>query len=146
MKRRIAPDKHGKHMRIALSNRSEETRFEEQMDAKAYVLDLIFRGQLLLERPLKEQIHAAMVRLGFVNVRVDHETIHDLWIVRAGIGTNTDCLSERVARKYLRQMAKRVGKRCFPGLLHPIVDRGRIRCAVMFTDRCPQVLDYVPEE
>lgn len=112
-------------------------------DAKDFVLNLVERGELRIGLPLTDQIRYALEELGFVDVRVHHEQWHDFWLIRMNVSPATDCTTERMARRYIRHMAKLVGKRCQPDVLQPIVEHGRIRCAVIFSDARPQELDPI---
>jgi hypothetical protein len=116
---------------VGRARSSPSPDFCEQSDAKDYVLSLIESGGLLLG-PLRERMKKVLEQMGFQNVRVDHELIHDVYLVRAGIGTNTACVSEQIARGYFRRMAKRVGKRCQPGGLQPSIEQGQVRCGIHF--------------
>ena len=66
-------------------NRVLQTQMQalDQTDPKEYVLRLVARGELMMSRPLSEQMRVALERLGFGGVRVDHERVHDIWLVRA---------------------------------------------------------------
>src|SRR5436190_256271 len=83
--------------------------FPGQDAAKDYVFSLIQRGELLLAQPLREGMKAALERMGFEQVRIDHEKIHDIFLLRARIGPNVDCRSVGSARTLLRRMVRQVG-------------------------------------
>lgn len=115
-------------------------------DPKGYIMALADRGELLLSRPLRDQLQAALERLGFQSVRVDHERVHDVWLIRATVGTNVDCTSARIARNYLHRMARSLGKRLVRGVVHPVLERGRVRAALLFDDVRPVGLEPVEHD
>jgi hypothetical protein len=103
-------------------------------DAKDYILALADRGALLMSRPLRHQLQVTLEQLGFENVRIDHERIHNVYVVRMSLGINTDCRTPRIALQYFRRMTRSVGKRLVRGVVHPTVQGGRVRAALLFTD------------
>jgi hypothetical protein len=113
----------------------------EDLDAKECVLRWVDCGQLLIARPLREQLHVALEQVGFRDVRIDRERVHDVYLVRMSLGLNMDCTTPRIALQYFRRMARSLGKTLVRGVVHPTVQGGRVRAALLFTDAAPVDLD-----
>ena|SRR5436190_17621554 len=103
--------------------------------------------QLVRTRKLSPRIlipiHVTLEQLGFQNVRVDHERIHKIYLVRANVGT-TNCVDVRSAKILLRRAAQQIGKRLVRRVLHPLVEGRRIRAALLFTDSEGLCVDLDP--
>ena len=67
----------------------------KDLDAKECILRWVDRGELLIARPLSEQLHVALEQLGFQNVRIDREPVHDVWLIRATVSTTVNCTTHR---------------------------------------------------
>lgn len=102
----------------------------EDLDAKDCVLQWAERGELPLARPLIEQMRGALVRIGFNNVGIEHEPGRNVWMIRAD--ANTNCTSPRIARSYLRRMARLIGKRLKHDVDYLVVREGTLRSGVRF--------------
>jgi len=102
----------------------------EEFDPKDYVLSLADRGELLMCCSLGEQLHAALVNLGFVGVRVEYCPERDIWMILATVGVNNNCTGARRARFYLHRMARSVGKRLTRCVDYLVVQDGTLRAGV----------------
>ena len=112
----------------------QHAQYEEDQDAKDCVLSWAERGELPLCRPLIEQMRVALERLGFKNVGIEYEERRNIWMIRADVGTNTNCTSPRMARSYLHRMARLIGRRLTRVVDYLVVRDGTLRTGLMFKD------------
>jgi hypothetical protein len=112
----------------------QHAQYAEDLDAKDCVLRWAERGELPLSRPLIEQMRVALERLDFKNVGIEHEERRNIWMIRADVGTNSNCTSPRMARSYLHRMARLIGKRLNRAVDYLVVKDGTVRTGITFKD------------
>lgn len=112
--------------------RTIQTLVDDDIDPKEFIFGLVQTGQLRIGWPLEQQFQSVLEELGFVQVRVDREPLHAVFLVRANIGPGLVCTTAPEARALLHKAARKIGRRIVRNVLHPEVRRTSIRVALLF--------------
>lgn len=115
-----------------MMTRKIETVVDDDIDPKEFIFALAQAGHLRVGWPLEDQIRAALEELGFIQVRVNRERLHAVFLVRANIGPGLVCASAPQARVLLHKAARKVGRRIVRNVLYPEVRRTSVRAALLF--------------